>query len=89
MEDLPQEFLLKNYSMDVEFLENKTGEIRVEAYLLSVAEIVNGAQQIGTGALLIVNNYFLGPNWGNNSIYLYPHNKVGMEMYQVLAHQFF
>ena len=55
--------------MSVEFLENKTGEITAGAYLLSIAEIVNIAQQIGTGALCIANNYILGLIWGNDSIY--------------------
>ena len=36
VEDLPQEFLLENYSMNVEFVENKTGEITAGAYLLSI-----------------------------------------------------
>ena len=36
-----------------------TREINTGAYLLSIAEIVNTVQQIGTGALLIVNNYVL------------------------------
>ena len=71
MEDLPQEFLLENYSMNVEFLENKTGEITIGAYLLSISEIVNNAQEIGTGALLIVNIYILGLIWRNDSIYLF------------------
>ena len=71
MEDLPQEFLLENYSMNIEFLENKTGEITAGTYLLSIAEIVNSAQEIGTGALLNVNNYILGLIWGNDSIYLF------------------
>ena len=62
--------------MNVEFLENKTGEITAGGYLLSIAEIINSAQQIGTGALLIVNNYILGQIWGNDSIYLFdPHSK--------------
>ena len=38
--------------------------------MLSITEIVNKAQQIGTGALLIVNNYILGLIWGTHSIYL-------------------
>ena len=71
VEDLPQEFLLENCSMNVEFLENKTGKITARAYLLSIAEIVNSAQATGTGALLIVNNYILGPICGNDSIYLF------------------
>ena len=32
---------------------------------------MNGVQQIGTGALLIVNNYILGLIWRNDSIYLF------------------
>ena len=71
VEDLPQEFQLENYSMNVEFLENKTGEITARAYFLSITEIANSAQQIGTGALLIVNNCILGLIWGNDSIYLF------------------
>ena len=71
VEDLSQEFLLENYSMNVEFLENKTGEITIGAYLLSIAEIVNNAQETGTGALLIFNNYILGLTWRNDSIYLF------------------
>ena len=58
--DLPQEFLIKSSSINLEFLENKTGEITARTYLLSLAEIVYGVQQIGTGALLTVDNYILG-----------------------------
>ena len=39
--------------------------------MLSIAEIVNIAQQIGAGAPFIVNNYILGLIWGNDSIYLF------------------
>ena len=41
MEDVLQEFLKENCFINVEFLENKTGEITVWAYLLSIAEIKN------------------------------------------------
>ena len=51
--------MIKNFQINVKLLENKTGEITAEAYLLSIAETVNSAQQIGTGAILIVNNYIL------------------------------
>ena len=60
MEDLPQEFMIENCLINVELLENKTREIKAGAYLLSIAEIVNNARQIGTGALRFVNNYILG-----------------------------
>ena len=45
--------------LNVEFLENKTGEITARAYLLPSAEIVYSVQQIETGVPLIVNNYIL------------------------------
>ena len=39
LEDLTQ-FLIKNSSVNVEFLENKTGEITAGTYFLSITEIV-------------------------------------------------
>ena len=68
VEDLPKEFMIENYLVNVELLENKTGEITAGAYLLSIAEIVNSAWQIGTDSLIIGNNYILGLIWGNDSI---------------------
>ena len=68
---LPQEFMTENCLINAELLENKTGEITAGAYLLSITEIVNSAQQIETGALLILNNYILGLIWGTGSIYLF------------------
>ena len=59
MEDLPQVFLLEGFAINVQFLEIMAGEITAVAYLLSIVEIVNIVQQIGTGALHIVNNYIL------------------------------
>ena len=44
----------------MELLEKKIGEITAGVYLLSTVEIGNSVQQIGTGALLIVNNCVLG-----------------------------
>ena len=63
MEDLPQELLTENSTVNGELLESKTREITAGAYLLSVTEVVNSAQQIETGAVLIVNNYILGLIW--------------------------
>ena len=71
MEDLQQKFLLESFSVNMEFQENNTGEITAVAYLISISEIVNSVQQIGAGALLIVNNYILGLSWRNDSIYLF------------------
>ena len=71
IEDLPQEVLTENSLINVQFLENKTGEITAWAYLLSIAGIANSVQHFETGALLILNNYILGPIWVNGSIYLF------------------
>ena len=47
------------------------GEIRAGGHLLSIAEIVNRARKIGTGALLIVNNYISRLIWGIDSVYFF------------------
>ena len=44
----------------VEFLNIRTGELTAGAYVLSTSEIMSDCQQIGTGALFIINNYILG-----------------------------
>ena len=51
--------------MNIHFLNIRPGEVTAGAYLVSITDIVNDCQQIGTGALLIVNNYILGTLWGN------------------------
>ena len=69
IEDLPQEFLLENCSINTESLKSRTGKIIAGAYLLSIAEIKNSVVQL---ALLILKNYNLGLIWGNySSIYLF------------------
>ena len=65
MEDLYKEFYIENLSINVKFLNIRTGEITAGAYLLSITEIVSDCQQIGTGTLLIINNCILGLLWGN------------------------
>ena len=60
MKDLSQEFLIDNSAINVEFLNNRTGEITGGAYFASITEILSDYQQISTGALLIINNYILG-----------------------------
>ena len=56
IEDLPQKFLIEDFAVNVQFLENKAGKIKAWAYLLSIVELVNSAQEIGTRTLLIVDN---------------------------------
>ena len=73
----------------MEFLENKTGEITVGAYLISISELVTDVQQIGAGPLLIVNNYILDLIWEMILyIYLILIVKMRMAIYRVLVGQF-
>ena len=68
---MPQEFFIEDLPINVQFLENKTRKITAEAYLPLIVEFVNSVQQIGTGALLIVNNYILDLILGNDYVYLF------------------
>ena len=54
---LGKENLIEGYAVNEQFLEIKMGEITAGSYLLSFVEIVHSVWQIGTGDLLIVNNY--------------------------------
>ena len=44
VKDSPQEFVIENLSINVEFLNNRTGEITAGAYLVSITEIVSDCQ---------------------------------------------
>ena len=55
IDELPQEFLVENSSINVEFLENKTGKITAGTYLVCIAEIVYSVNEIGAGALVAKN----------------------------------
>ena len=69
MENLTHEFFIENSLINVELLNNRTGEITRGAYLVSFTEIMSDFQQIGTGALLIINNYIFGLLWGNQCFF--------------------
>ena len=64
-------FLIENSSVNVELLENKTEEIANGAYMLSIAEVVNSVQKVGTSALLIVKNDILALICVTDFIYLF------------------
>ena len=55
MDDLPQEFFLRNSLINVEYLNCRTGETTAGEFLVSITK--SDCQQMGTGALLIYNNY--------------------------------
>ena len=48
---LPQDIFIKNSSINVEFLNNRTGEITAESYLVSITEIKRDCQQLGKWTL--------------------------------------
>ena len=54
---LGKENVIEDYAVNEQFLEIKMGEITAGSYLLSFVGIVHSVWQIGTGVLLIVNNY--------------------------------
>ena len=62
MKDLPQEFFfIENSAINVEILNIRKENITAGAYLVSITGIFKSdCQKIGTGALLIMNNYVLG-----------------------------
>ena len=70
MEDLTQEIFIENSSINVEFINIRTGGITAGAYLVTISEIVSDCQQTSTGGLLIINNYILGLLWGNQCFFL-------------------
>ena len=82
--------MVRNSSLNEEFLENKTGEIAGVAYLLSIAEIVNSIQQVRTSALFIVNTHIFVLIWGNDyTSILIRIVKIKMTIYHIVVQQFF
>ena len=49
MKDLPQEFFIENSTINVEFLDNRIGEITAGVYRVFVPEIESDCQQIDAG----------------------------------------
>ena len=83
IEDLSQEFFIENSPI------NRTREVTAGAYLVSITKIVIDCQQIGTGALLIINNYILGLLWENQCFfYVPPMAKMKLEECQPQVQQF-
>ena len=64
VDDLPQNCKIEDVSMNLNYLENKTGEIVFNAYLISLSEIVSSCSSKGNGALLFINAYTLAILWG-------------------------
>ena len=88
MEDLPQELFIENLSINCKIC-TRTGGKTAGAYLVSNTGIVSDSQQVGTGALLIINNYILDSFWGNiYFFYLILTAKMKLEECQLQVQQF-
>ena len=71
VDDLPRTVNIYSYPLDIFLLDSKTGEITLNAYLVSLKEIVESCLNIGSGALLIVSGYILEPIWRKECVYLF------------------
>ena len=70
-DDLPRTVDIYSYSVDIFLLDKKTGDITLNAYLVSLKEIIESSLNIGSGALLIIGGYIFGLLWGKNCVYLF------------------
>ena len=78
VDDLPARVSIYDSAVDIVFLENKTGEITLNVYLISMTDILSTCSNHGKGALLIISGYVLGIIWGRNCFYLFDsHSKDG------------
>ena len=60
---LPRTVNIYGHSVDIFLLDNKTGEITLNAYLISLREIVESYLNIESGALLMISGYIFGIIW--------------------------
>ena len=72
IDDLPHHlFLWTQHILQVQYLENMTGEICLNAYITSISQIISNCQCLGNGALLIINNYTLSILWGRQCFFIF------------------
>ena len=72
VDDLQRTVNIYGHSVDMFVLDNKTGEITLNAYLISVREIIASCLNIGSGALpMISSGYIFGIIWGKDCVYLF------------------
>ena len=63
VDDLPRTVNIYGYSVDIFLLDNKIGEITLNAYIISLREIIESCLNIGSGALLMISGYIFGIIW--------------------------
>ena len=60
VDNLPTRVSIYDSAVDIVFLENKTGEITLNVYLISMADFLSTCSNPGKGALLLISGYVLG-----------------------------
>ena len=72
VDDLPRTVNIYGNSVDMFLLDNKTDEITLNAYLISVREIIESCLNIGSGtSSMISSGYIFGIIWGKDCVYLF------------------
>ena len=71
VDDLPQNCKIEDVSLNLDYLESKTGEIVFNAYLISISEIVSSCSSKGNGALLFISGYTLAILWGRDCFFIF------------------
>ena len=79
VDDSPSTVNIYSYSVDIFSLDNKTGEITLNAYLISLKEIIESCLNIGSGALLIISGYIFGLIWGKDRVCLFDSHRKDYE----------
>ena len=55
IDDLPQNCKIEDVSLNLDYLENKTGKIVFNAYLISISDIASSSTSKGNGGLLFIH----------------------------------
>ena len=79
VDNLPTRVSIYDSAVDIVFLENKTGEITLNVYLISMADFLSTCSNHGKGALLIISGYVLGIIWRRNCFYLFDSHSKDVE----------
>ena len=66
VDDLPARVSINDSTVNIVFLENKTGEITLIVYLISMADTISTCSNHGKGTLRIISGYVLGIILGRN-----------------------
>ena len=73
IDDLPQNCKIEDVSLNLDYLENKTGKIVFNAYLISISEITSSSTSKGNGALLFIHYWIHVSHtfWGRDCFFIF------------------